>query len=273
MAGTNPVVSGRVVYPVHMKNPSGIFARTETLLTPEKLKMRYLINIPLGGLGDEEVLKDRINLAMNEVEILLKTSLSPEKRVNKLPYDSRLYRSFINLMVQSKPIVGVYSIKVTSSNGDNVYNVPPEWIESANFHKGQINIIPLLSTLGVAGAATANEMVHGGLVFLATLGQYSWLPAFWEIEYTSGLSTHEGCFPIVVNQIIGITAAMDILSNLDSTNTSTSVSISHDGESQSHSSPGPRKYEKRILDLQAKRDELMRHFKSAMGNSYFVGNI
>ena len=260
------------VYPVHCLESSGLFKRCEAMITPEKLISRYLLGVPMpDAFRDIEVLRDRIDMAINETETILKTTINREQFVQKLPYDSSLYRSFIYTKCQHTPILSVESLNITSSDNQQIYSVPAQWIEVAHGFTGQINVIPLLSTYGAT--QSGNVMQNAGLVFIATLGQLGWLPAFWEITYTSGLSFKEGQVPLPVNAIIGCTAAIDILSNLASLNTHNSVSIGQDGISQSSSSPGPQVYAQRIQDLDEKRQKMLKEIKGMYGKSIVMSNI
>lgn len=242
-------------YPVNAYEDSGLFKRVEPLLTTEQLIGRFLLGIPLPVSFTEEILKDRINLAMNEFELLVKTPLIDTLFDDKLPYDAMLYKQFIHLNVSHKPIQQLLAVEISSSDQETLYVVPQEWVEGANFKRGLINIIPLLSTFGAtSGTNQAGGVIQdAGLVFIATLGQLVWLPAFWRVIYTSGIARNEGQVPIIANNLIGAIAAIDILSNLASLNIATSVSASQDGVGQSSSNPGPNVYNTRIEQLEEKR--------------------
>ena len=105
------------------------------------------------------------------------------------------------------------------------------------------------------------------------LSQFQWLPAFFAIKYTHGLSNQEGVIPIPVNELIGMIAAIEILSDLQSANKYNSTSVSQDGLSQSASSSGPQIYVKRIEDLTIKKDKAMAKLKAIFTNRYFLSNI
>lgn len=260
-------------YPLHCYESSNLFKRIEPIMTPSKLISRFLLGVPLPPeFRDEEVLKDRIDVAINEAELLLKTTINSEKFVEKVPYDSSLYRSFIHIRTEHKPILAVEGLFVTSADGQVVYEVPIEWIEVANNTSGQINVIPLLTTFGALQSG-GNVSQNAGMIFIATLGQMHWLPAFWEIKYKSGMCPKEGQVPVVVNNIVGAIAAIDLLSNLASLNTSNSVSLSQDGISQSTSGQGPQVYMQRIQDIESKKQKMLEELKALYGNKYIFGNI
>ena len=87
---------------------------------------------------------------------------------------------------------------------------------------------------------------NAGIAFLSVMDGLNWVPAYWQINYTAGLSNREGSVPAIVNELIGCIAAIAILSEIAPLFFFTSQSQSQDGISQSSSGPGPRIYELRI---------------------------
>jgi hypothetical protein len=260
-------------YPVHLAKSSNLFKRVEPLITPAQLISRFLLGIPLpDAYKSDDVLKDRINIAANEFEMLIKTPLVAELYRDKLPYDAALYRSFIHLNAQHKPIQRLLSLQISSADGQSLYTVPGIWIEPANFHRGLINVIPLLSTFG-STAQTGGIIQSAGLIFLATLGQLTFCPSFFQITYTSGVARNENNIPLICNSLVGTLAAIDILSNLASLNVATSVSISQDGISQASSGPGTQIYKTRMDELIQKREKYSAEIRQVFSNKYFMGNI
>jgi hypothetical protein len=262
-------------YPVHAAETSNLFKRVEPLLTPEQLISRFLLGVQLPDSFTNDVLKDRINIAINDFELLTRVSVLPEVFHDKLSYDYAAYRSFLFFKTEKHPIQKMLSLQIQSSDGTGIYTIPPIWIETANFHRGQVNVIPLLSTFGATQgfAQTGGIIQSAGLVFIATLGQLTWLPAFWVLKYTSGLSRDENNVPVVANNLIGCIAAIGILSNLASLNIATSVSIAQDGISQSSSTPGPQVYTKRIEDLTEDKNKYVKEIQNLFANKYYVGTI
>ena len=91
--------------------------------------------------------------------------------------------------------------------------------------------------------------------------------------YTCGLSHKEGQVPIVVNDVIGMNAAIALLSSKQSSFKYQSTSISQDGISQSASGPGPQTYVKRIEDLTMRRDKMLKKIRSEFHQKYYLSNI
>lgn len=266
---------GTAIYPIHANETSGLLKRCEPFLTPEQLKSRFFKGISLqfknGDKFTDSDLKDRINLAMNEAEILLGCVITREAFKEKIFFDQSLYKAFVHIQSEHRPIISLEQLAVVSSDNNTVFELPSAWIEASNFSKGLVNVVPLLAAFGGAQGGSAGMM--GGIAFLAVLGQSSFVPAFWQISYTSGLSNKEGNVPVPVNELIGCVAAIAVLSEIAATHLYNSQSQSQDGISQSSSGPGPNIYNKRIEDLTTKRDEIVRKLKSIFSSRWFVGNF
>ena len=267
---------GTAIYPVHAESTSGLMKRCEALLTPDMLRSRFLKGIPVrfpnGDTFSSDELKDRIYLSMNEAEILLNMTITREAFKEKTPFDKSLYDAFIHMKTEHGPIVSIEALTITSANFQDIFTLPADWIETSNFAKRLINVVPLLAAYGinsVQGASTSNA----GIAFLAVMGGLGWVPAYWQIKYTAGLSNTEGLVPTQVNELIGCIAAINILSEIAPSNIHNSQSQSQDGISQSSSGPGPRLYEKRIEELTERRDMLVKKLKGIFSGKFFVGNI
>lgn len=259
-------------YPVLANKTSNLLTRVEPILTPKKLVSRYLKGLDLSDYDDED-LKDKIHLAMNKAEILLDTTLTPVKRKEKHPFDRNLYERFIHIMTNFGPILQIDKMSIQSSNNIEVFRIPADWIEAARFFQKQINVIPL-TVVGATGVANGQATGAAGLAFLTAMqGGLSWVPSYWEVEYITGVCNKEGHVPVVINELIGVIAAIEILGNLGPLNVNTSISVSHDGISQSSSNPGPAVYQTRIGELIGEKDELVKNIRKVLYNKYFVSNI
>lgn len=266
---------GTAAYPVHASETSGLIRRSEALLTPEKLRSRFLKGIPLtfpnGDTFSDEDLKDKILLAINEAELLLNMTVTREAFKEKAPFDKSLYDAFIHIKTEKGPILTIESLAIRSADGQAIFEIPPTWIEPANFSKRLINVIPLLAAFGVN--SVQGSVSNAGIAFLTVMGGLGWVPAYWEVRYTAGMSFKEGQVPVVVNELIGVIAAIDCLSLIAPSNIFTSQSLSQDGISQSSSGPGPRLYELRISELEQKKQQLIVKLKGIFSGKFFVGNI
>jgi len=98
------------------------------------------------------------------------------------------------------------------------------------------------------------------------------VPALWQATYTTGFK--EGRIPSAVNQLLGVIAAMEILSMLAITySRSSSASLGIDGLSQSVSTPGPALFDVRIAALGEKRKWLVSKLKRQFGLGFFSDNV
>lgn len=265
---------GTKVYPVNAFATSDLMQRVEDLLTPELLISRYLKaqEKEIKAKYSTEELKDQINLAMNEFELMSGLRINKVQDTERVPFDRDLYRSFVYIKTKHGPILSVEEITIQSSNGEQIYNLPADWIEVGYAHQRQLNLIPILSIFGAAGLQDGRAS-NAGLIFLQAINNFHWLPAFFTIKYTHGLSNTEGQIPIPVNQVIGMIAAIEILSDLQTANKYNSTSVSQDGVSQSASSAGTKIYAQRIEDLEKKRDKTLAKIKAVFSNKYFLSNI
>lgn len=268
------------MYPVHASQTSGLLRRIEPFLTPELFRSRYLKGIPQIfpqiHFTDEEI-KDRIMMAMNETEGQLGTTLTREEFKDKLAFDWSLYKSFIHLKPRHSPIISLEDLSIVASNDEIIFTVPSMWIDAANFSIGQINVIPLLAAFGATNASgtpiTATNQ-GAGIAFLAiwgASGATTQVPAYWQATYSSGLSNKEGQVPVIVNQLVGTNAAINIISQIAQAFLYTSQALSQDGISQSSSLLGPRSFQLRLEELTKNRDELIAKIKGIFAKKYVIG--
>jgi hypothetical protein len=97
------------------------------------------------------------------------------------------------------------------------------------------------------------------------------LPAFWVADVITGFPENQ--IPTPINELIGITAAIELLSKVSPLFKVNSQSISHDGLSQSVSGPGSQIFAGRIAELKEKKNRLVRQVKHIYYASVFVSNI
>lgn len=266
---------GTAAYPVHCDEASGLVRRSEALLTPEKLRSRFLKGIPLtfpnGDTFTDDELKDKIMLAINEAELLLNMTVTREAFRQKVPFDKSLYDAFIHVKTEHGPLLTIEHLRITSADRNSIFEIPPAWIETANFAKRLINVIPLLAAFGVN--SVQGSVSNAGIAFLTIMGGLGWVPAYWEVSYTAGMSFKEGQVPVPVNELIGCIAAISLLSEIAPSNIYNSQSLSQDGISQSSSGSGPRLYELRISELEDKKNKLVSKLRGIFSGKFFIDNI
>lgn len=255
--------------------------RLEPLVTPQQIRSRLLWGLPLVSstkdpitnryavMTDDEI-NDFILSAVVKVESDIGIDIYPVRRLEKHPFDVNLYQSFGHLVTKHSPILTVNALTVTPSNGRDIFRLPLEWLENANFVRGQINIVPM-TIAAIGGNIMSPVQSGGGAAFLHILGMRGWIPAFWQVDYVAGFN--EGKIPRYVNDLIGIRAALDILGTMGATNKQSSYSLSLDGLGQSASTPGPQVYSVRLEQLERERMAMTAKLKSKFGRKFFVGHI
>lgn len=255
-------------YPVHASEWKGDIGVYEPILDVKAFTRRYLKGVPPQHLQkfSKEDLQDFINVAINDAELELNLPIETRVYVDRLPFDRNQYRSFVHLVTKQRPIRSVLNISIVSSDGKKVYTLPSEWIDTGNFHRGQINVVPYL-------AAYTSDILSGwqasvGSMFLTAIAAVKWLPGYWNVEYSSGIQCQDGTVPVIVNKLIGTMAAIDLLGAIGTTNQFTSTSIGQDGISQSTSGPGPALYAQRLQELEAQKTRLVNKIKGKFGNKY-----
>lgn len=256
------------------------FPNMEPLITPELLKMRHLLGVSLACAKDpltgkaqiitDDILADTIEGAVASAELELKIDIFPVKRREKQAFDLNLYQSFGYFQLSHRPCTSVDKLSVTPSNGLDVYVVPNEWIEGAYLTRGQVNIVPL--TIAFVQGTYIPQQSSGGAAFLQILGNRAWIPAWWQIEYTSGFPNAE--LPRILNEYIGSRAAVEVLSQLAlSFARANSHSLGIDGLSQSVSTPGPQIFKGRIEELEEKMKAISKKVKALFGFKIYSGTL
>lgn len=255
--------------------------QVEPLVTPEQVRMRHLFGIPLlsaqrdpitgkRAAMSDELIKDVVFRSVSMLEHDAGIDIFPVKRREKYPFDRMLYEQLGYMQLHHRPVTSVDKFSVTPSNGIDVYVVPLDWVEAAYLSKGQINLIPL--TIAFQNGGFIPSQSAGGAAFLSILGQRQWIASYWQLEYTSGFL--DGMLPRIVNELIGVYAALEILDMLAATHAeATSHSLGIDGLSQSVSTPGPEVYQIRTNSLKEKRDKILGRVKVMFGSKIFVSNV
>ncbi len=259
------------------------WSRIEPLITPSQLRSRQLLAIPLvsylpnpiTGLRYEltnDDLKDQIDRAVATLELELGLVIFPVQFDEKHPFDRQFWDSYGYIKVEHRPVSSVEEVAFsapTNSLGatSDIFSVNMDWVETKNFHKGQINLIPL------APAISSNYTQTGsgsGAAYLQLLSGIGWIPSLVRVKYTAGFP--DGRMPRVINELIGINAALEVLGVLQATNSATSYSISLDGQSQSVSGPGPQAYQGRLDYLLQQKTVLIKKMKNIYGMGSLVSS-
>ncbi len=260
------------------------WGRLEPLITPAQLKNTQLFGLPMisgtknpdTGLADRltnETISDMIDNAQAEVETLTHMRLMPEQVAERQPFDPQEFQANGYMRLKERPVASVESVQIVTSDLTPVFTFNLDWVETGMLDQGQINVMPLLLTLRKHGSDGGGVVAQGaGNAYLSVFGGSRWMPALISVTYTVGFK--DGKLPKIVNELIGVVAAINILSMLAPTyGKSSGSSLSIDGLSQSVSTPGPEIFNLRITELKEKRDTLVRKLKSKSGQSLFSGNV
>lgn len=263
---------GNKAYPVETLESSNLLGRVESTLTPDQLINRYLKGIDTSDYTNDD-LKTQIELAINEVELLTNLHIVKTQKRERLPFDRALYKSMVYCKLNDGPILSIEDMAVVSSNGEKIFKLPAVWVEMGHASTfRQVCLIPILSIFGATNL-DIGQPSNAGLIFLNAVNNFAWLPAFFTIVYTVGVSHEEGKVPIVINELIGLTAAIEVLSTKQTQNKFNSTSIGQDGISQSSSTAGTQVYEPRINKLKEQRERIMQKIKAKFAQKYFLSNI
>lgn len=257
--------------------------RVEPLIKPEQLRIRHLFGIPLvsniidpitkrAAVMTDDILKDYIDRAVSVCEMESGIDIFPTRLREKHAFDRAEFNSFGYLKVNRRPVQSLDKLTITPANNVDIYEVPLEWVEVAYLRKGQIYIIPQAISISNSGTSIVPSQSSGGSIYMSIFGTCPWIPAFWQVEYTTGFA--DGNIPKVVNELIGCIASMEILSMLASTYAQTSgTSLGIDGLSQSVSTPGPQIFSVRLQELADKRKMLSKKLKTLYGLTMFSSNV
>lgn len=258
------------------------WADAAPLITPQELRRLHLWGIPLvSGMRDPETrtfqrledpeIKEFIIEAASLAETESGMEIFPRVYTEKHAFDKPAYESYGYFQLRHRPVSGIIQLSLTPANEEAIFTVPTSWIDTGYLHQGQINLLPLTAAVGGTGmsAITAAE---GGVAYLHLFGHSHYIPSFWEIKYTGGYKN--GLLSRAINQLIGVIAAMEIISNLATTYArTTSTSLGLDGMSQSISGPGPQIFNDRLTALADKRKWLLRRLQRQVNLGLISDNV
>lgn len=264
-------------------NAESTWNRLQPLLTPLELRQIHLFGIPLvSGEADpitkqrtvmtDPVLEYHIEKAVEIAEAETGLTIMPTFIKERLPFDRPAWSNFGYFQLSRRPCYAVRQLTIQTSDGADIYTVSNAWITTGGMHRGQINIIPL--TLAFVGTSISPGPATGGAgaAFLAAIGGLWWTSEFWSCQYVSGFC--DGMVPVLVNDLVGCIASMEILSQLAATNARvTSASIGVDGLSQSTGLAAGSLYVQRLKELAEKRTKLVKKIRHVFGLGIVMGTL
>lgn len=263
------------------------FSRVEEFITVDRLKDEFLFGIPLYSpvtqqTMSDETLKRIIRKAASQVELKTKVDVFPVQRIKKIDWDRTKYLQGWNMLnVEHQNVTSVQEISIRAANsadsnnpnsqeGSVLYNVPLEWISMDRARNGILTMVPLQVTYN--SSTTVGAGVTGAAAPLfAVFSKLNHIPGFWTIKFTTGFP--ENSIPSPINQLVGVYAALEVLSILGPSNRYNTQSVGLDAASQSVSTPGVQIYSTRAADLQAQKSELENLIKSRFNTKIFMTHI
>jgi len=270
------------VYPIG--ETASPWSRVEPLISPDQVVADHLLGIPLvsgtvhplTGKVDvytEDLIKRRIEASVSEIEEELHIRIMPVQIKEREAFSYEDFKQFGYFRLRQRPCSSIQSLAIVSSDGTVFYEIPLEWIETGHLYQGQVNILPLSPVAGSSDVSGGSAIISGpaASVFLMALSAARNIPAYWTVTYTIGFE--DGKIPRIVNELIGIQTALNILSMLAATYQKTSSSLGIDGMSQSVGTPGPNLFQVRMKDLQDKKDKIKKQLKIAFGSAIVTGVI
>lgn len=255
---------------------SSPWTRLFPLVSPQELRDSHLHGIPLRSFFPDPVtgqyrvwtdadLAKAIQRAVSRVEAKSQCLIAPSEIVDTYPFDRQEYESFGYMQLKVRPVYGLLKLQVVSADKVAVFDCPVNWVTTANLLKGQVNILPM----GAASPLAVSASTPPFLIYLSRLG---WIPQFWQIQYVAGFK--DFLVPDFVNDLVAVTAAMDVLSQLGATYAwMTGGSLGIDGLSQSSSGPGPQVFAVRIQELKELEKQLLNKFKALCGMKISAGAV
>lgn len=289
LSGSNVKKLPGSVYPEAVYSATSGLQRVEAFLTPSVLKMRMLAGIPMvlpitKEKVTDEMLNDYIKRAANLFEADAMVDVSPVLRRVRLPFDPNLYEQNMWMEVPYKPVQLLVSMYISSANysntseqdkkypgGAQLYIIPNDWVDMSYAQKGKIFVNPINPAFAAIGSSRAAASV--GANILQFIGQQGWVPAFWTVEVVTGLCNQNGQVPLIVNEAIGMKAAILFLTNLFPLYRVGGHSLGLDGMSQSVTDNFQQLLQAKLQLLEEDYAKLVKRIKFMCGNTGFVSNV
>lgn len=213
------------------------FTQVGPMISVKDLKNQYLFGIGIkdaqGNEMSDQILQHYISAAASLLEHDLGIAIMPQAIVEVKDYFANEYFDWSYFQLNNSPLVSVEYIKASYSRDENlldsgtVLEIPKQWWRVSK-DSGIIRLVP-------NNKFPSNLQIDPqGVWFPELFRRHGHVPDLWMISYTYGFE--EGKVPIIINQAIGLTAALMALSiagNLILGAGIAATSIGMDGLSQS----------------------------------------
>jgi hypothetical protein len=269
----NPVVLGGIEQTGSMNQ--GLhepgFERTGPILTVERFKQEYLFGIPLvASLTQEkisdETLKQFIKKGIGEFETSVRVPVHSVKIVDRFDFERADDLRFGTRRFTRWPVQKVERLNALwPGRNESLGSVDPTLTQEISYPtswvtlQGDTGLFRIIPNSGTLVNADVNFLASSAYRTVVLGGLKAW-PNLWRVTYIAGFQ--KDCVPDIVNDLIGILAAIKLLSQLGpAIFPVASQSVSIDGMSQGTGTGGPQWLAQRITELSLERDRLVQQLK------------
>ena len=180
------------------------------LMTVEELKKTYLFGIDIvdndGNELSPEALQSYIDNAISMLEHDLDISLTPRREVEDRDYHMNEYWDWGYFQLNNFPVIEVEKMELIyfrdeDGEPETLQVIPNNWIRIQP-HDGILRLIP-------NARFPANLQVDQVGNYFPEILRTRMVPHLWRMTYTHGFK--DGCVPVLINQAIGLLAAIQAL--------------------------------------------------------------
>lgn len=161
------------------------------LITPQFIKDTYVLGVDLtlddGSDYPDVIYEQAIDAAVNYLELELGITIDPFS-VRGERHDGRVENkdAFYPFALDHRPVRSIEGIDITLGNYPNV-SMPKEWGVITSPQHGQVHIIPTAETLGSFFFRSGIPLLFGDV-----FSPYSYVPAYFSLDYESGFTFIDG---------------------------------------------------------------------------------
>jgi hypothetical protein len=270
--------------------------RIEPLITPKRVRDEFLFGLPLASIVTGEKMTDAtlqsiINRKIDFIETVIRVPFFPVERTIRIDFDRTKYiQGFNQLDLGYAACIAVNEVCIRAANsasspynenppqggatGTLLYDLPLDWIDMGTADKGLLHLVPLQASIGSTMLGSGPITGAYAPLFAVFTSQFGWIPSFWYIRATFGITQTGQGVPAIANELIGNLVAQEILSMLGPQfGLFISKSIGLDGISQSTASAGPSIFVVRYNELEAKIQFALNLFENRFGRKFFMSHI
>jgi hypothetical protein len=257
----------------------GDFARTEPLITVDRIKDEYLFGIPLvasltGQELPERVLRQAILKSVGDFETSVHIPAMPVRITDRFDFERADDMQFGMRQLTRFPILKIENLKALWPGRNDILmgvdggttqevDYPTSWV-TLQGDRGIFRIVPNTGSIVNADASFIASSAYRSII----LGGLKQWPNMWRVTYIAGFPSDQ--VPILVNDLIGTFAAIRMLGMLGpAIFPVNSHATGIDGMSQSTSTAGPQWLANRLQELTAERDRLIAQVKAYYGTDIY----